>query len=187
MTKPLLLIDVDGPLNPWRANKNRRPRGYETHRLNPLTSDGRRWVTVNRRLLRVWLNPAHGPALMDLPFELVWCTTWVHEANEMIGPAIGLPELPVVEFDKQWTLPTRGDGTYFKTHDVVAYAAGRPFAWIDDEVSDFDREYVTTHHRAPSPIHPHSIPAPALLHHVDPRLGLLDSDFEALAAWAASL
>lgn len=171
MTRPLLLLDVDGPLNPWQANPNRRPEGYTTHRLRP---EG--WKNQRKRPLRVWLKPSHGQALLDLPFELVWCTTWKHEANTMIGPVLGLPELPVITFDPDWHLPTRADGTYFKTHDLVRWAAGRPFAWVDDEISDFDREYVTEHHGAP-----------ALLHHVSPRLGLLDDDFKALAAWAAGL
>lgn len=169
--KPLLLIDVDGPLNPWQANPNRRPAGYTTHRLRP---EG--WKNPRKRPLRVWLKPSHGPELMNLPFDLAWCTTWKHEANQMIGPVLGLPELPVIEFDPDWHLPTRGDGTYFKTHDAVAWAAGRPFAWVDDEITDHDREYVAEHH-----------PAPALLHHVSPRFGLLESDFKALADWAASL
>jgi hypothetical protein len=27
---PLLLLDVDGPLNPWRAKPEKRPEGYQT-------------------------------------------------------------------------------------------------------------------------------------------------------------
>lgn len=169
--KPLLLLDVDGPLNPWKANPSRRPEGYTTRRLRP---EG--WKNPRKRPLRVWLKPSHGPELMKLPFELVWCTTWKHEANEMIGPVLGLPELPVITFDRNWKLPTRGDGTYFKTHDLVAWVAGRPFAWVDDEITDFDRDYVAEHHKAA-----------ALLHYINPRTGLLDEDFKALAAWAAGL
>jgi hypothetical protein len=169
--KPLLLLDVDGPLNPWQANPNRRPKDYTTHRLRP---EG--WKNLRKRPLRVWLKPSHGADLLALPFELVWCTTWTHEANQMIGPVLGLPELPVVTFDPEWKLLTRDDGTYFKTHDVVSWAGGRPFAWVDDEISDFDREYVAANHAGP-----------ALLHHVSPRLGLLEPDFKALAAWAAGL
>ncbi|MFF7329716.1 hypothetical protein [Streptomyces sp. NPDC008150] len=163
MTLPLLLIDVDGPLNPYASSnrQHRRNKIYREYRLNGF---------------RVWLNRAHGEqflALADL-FELTWCTTWEHDANSMIGPRIGLPELPVVEFDKQRI--GSDDGTYFKTHEIVTSVAGRPFAWIDDEITDIDREYVAAHHNGP-----------ALLHHVDPRLGLLPDDFAALAEWANSL
>lgn len=171
MAKPLLLLDVDGPINPWEANPNKRPTGYTTHRLRP---EG--WRNPRKRPLRVWLKPDHGKDLLALPFDLVWCTTWIHEANTMIGPVLGLPELPVITFDPDWKLPTRGDGTYFKTHDLVRWVDGRPFAWVDDEITNFDREYVAANH-----------PGPALLHHVSPRLGLLEPDFLALAEWAASL
>ena len=102
--RPLLFLDVDDPLNPFAAKPTRRPDGYEKHRMAP-----RRWMEAERewlrakgrpfkraKPLRVWLNPAHGPALLDLPVELVWATTWEQEANEWIGPVLGLPALPVV-------------------------------------------------------------------------------------------
>lgn len=75
--KPLLLIDVDGPLNPYAAKASRRPEGYDTHRMRPTG-----WEGPHVKPLRVWLNPEHGPALTALPFELAWCTTWQAEAND---------------------------------------------------------------------------------------------------------
>lgn len=177
--RPLLLLDVDGPLNPCDAPPHRRPAGYETHRLKPDV-----WIAQHAGLpehrvkpLRVWLNPAHGPALQALPFDLVWATTWEHDANEWIGWRIGLPrtdDLPVIEFGDQFV--SRPDGTYMKTWRVVEYAAGRPFAWVDDQITDIDRAYVDRHHDGP-----------ALLHWVDPAKGLTDDDFAVLADWAAQL
>ncbi|WP_285749371.1 hypothetical protein [Lentzea sp. NBRC 105346] len=35
MTTPAILLDVDGPLNPYMAKPERRPAGYTTHRLWP--------------------------------------------------------------------------------------------------------------------------------------------------------
>lgn len=176
VAKPLLLIDVDGPLNPYAAKPTRRPAGYTTHRMNPLyDNDGRRWTDVHRKPLRVWLNHDHGAQLKALPYDLVWATTWRHEANEFIGPHIGLPELPYIDF-AHTSLHTRSDGTYFKTHEIVEYAAGRPFAWLDDEISDWDTRYVEEKHSAP-----------ALLHRVNPRDGLTVRDFNVLAEWAESL
>jgi hypothetical protein len=52
----------------------------------------------------------------------------------------------------------------------VDYAGGRPFAWVDDEQSGLDQTYVTAHHQGS-----------ALLHHVNPRIGLWESDFHTLA------
>lgn len=175
MTRPLLLLDVDGPLNPYAAKATRRPEGYVTHRMRPASWVARFPNPGYAKPLRVWLNPSHGPALLRLPFDLVWCTTWRAEANEWIAPHIGLPALPFVDWaeEEMWADTA---GCFWKTERVVEYAAGRAFAWVDDEVTDKDREYVARHHAGP-----------ALLHAVSPRVGLTDADFEALTAWAAQL
>jgi hypothetical protein len=65
---------------------------------------------------------------------------------------------------------------HWKTVAIVEYAAGRPFAWVDDELGCCDREYVAEHHDGP-----------ALLHWVSPRLGLTDENFGALKDWARAL
>ncbi|MFE4591522.1 HAD domain-containing protein [Streptomyces laurentii] len=168
-TKPLLLIDVDGPLNPYAAQRERRPEGYTTHRMRPSGWTG-------TAPLRVWLNPAHGNALRALAgaYELVWATTWKDEANEWIGPHLGLPELPSIDWPQMHGKAPRG--TFWKTQYILEYAAGRPFAWVDDDITAYDHEYVERNHLAA-----------ALLLHVDPQLGLLRADFDRLADWAAAL
>lgn len=170
MTRPLLFLDVDGPLNPYAAQPERRPAGYVTLRV-PVESGvlGNRGGLSARRPLRVWLSPRHGPALLDLGYELCWATTWTAEANRWIGPVLGLPELPFVDFG-DGLLRERPDGVHWKTGPLVEYAAGRPFAWVDDEQSDLDTAYVAAHHTGPW-----------LLHHVNPRIGLREDDFRALA------
>ncbi|WP_030246392.1 hypothetical protein [Streptomyces sp. NRRL S-350] len=187
-SKPLLLLDVDGPLNPFAAPK-RRPDGYTTHRVRPtwwvqkqegLAAAQAKAVTrakhakrpVGRvKPMRVWLNPLHGPELLGLPYELVWATGWMSEANTHIGPNIGLPELPYIT----WTEMFRADpdGLHWKTRDVVAWAAGRPFVWVDDELGPQDAEWIAANH-----------PGPALTVHVHPAKGLLADDFTALREWA---
>ena len=161
MTKPLLFLDVDGPLNPYAAKPSRRPEGYQTFRFFAGTSD---WGSKG---LLVWLNPEHGKHLLALPFDLVWGTTWEALANEHIGPNIGLPELPYVHFGFTQTA---------KIPSLVRYAAGRPFAWVDDEIGDRDHSYATAEHGGPF-----------LLHHVSPRTGLTNDDFRLLREWAAGL
>ncbi|MEU9172187.1 hypothetical protein AB0D34_31100 [Streptomyces sp. NPDC048420] len=176
--RPLLYLDVDGPLNPYAAQPERRPEGYTTHRMKP-----KGWLAQHPerppssvKPLRVWLNPSHGRALLNLAghYDLVWATTWAEEANTFIAPVLGLPPLPVVPWPtKPAPLP---DGTFWKTRHLVAHACDRPFAWLDDELDERDREFVKAHHDGP-----------ALLRWVDPRVGLREGDFEALAAFARDL
>jgi hypothetical protein len=165
--KPLLLIDVDGPLNPYAAPPHRRPEGYGTHRMRPTGwTDG--------RPLRVWLNPWHGEELLALAdrYDLVWATTWKGEANDWIGPHLGLPELPFIDWPEMHGASPRG--TCWKTQYILRYSAGRPFAWIDDDITPLDHEWVGRQHLAD-----------ALLLRIDERIGLTRPDFDRLAAWAA--
>ncbi|MEU0836280.1 hypothetical protein [Streptomyces sp. NPDC005969] len=164
--KPLLLIDIDGPLNPYEAKAQQRPEGYVTHRMQPSGWNG-------SRPLRVWLNPGHGTELLALAewYELVWATTWMGEANEWIGPHLGLPPLPYIDWPAMHG--SAPDGTLWKTQYVVEYAAGRPFAWVDDEITERDRAWIARQG-----------PGRSLLLQIDPRIGLERADFDALAQWA---
>lgn len=159
--RPLLFLDVDGPLNPFHASLAALQEGYTAHSLRP-----QGWAPP-LPALRVLLNPDHGEQLLRLPYELVWATTWEHEANSMIGPRVGLPELPVVELPARESAP---DGVFFKTPALVEYAAGRPFVWVDDELTDRDHEYVGRHHRGAF-----------LLHRISPAHGLVERDLDLLA------
>lgn len=175
--RPLLFVDVDGPLNPFEATEEAAEAGgYVLHRMKPPT-----WIEQWEGVpvedvveLPVRLRPEHGAELLALPYELVWCTTWVSDAPEWIAPHLGLPPMPWVPFENPFETPD--DGTYWKTHDAVRYADGRPFAWIDDQLTERDADYVAAHH-----------PAPALLRHVSPQIGLTEADFAALRAWASGL
>ncbi|MFE2013825.1 hypothetical protein [Streptomyces sp. NPDC059491] len=114
------------------------------------------------------LDPAQGSRLAALPYELVWATTWEADANAWVAPRLGLPELPVLP----WTDGPGAPGLHWKTPALVAWAEGRPFAWVDDEIGPADRAWVAAHHAGP-----------ALLHRVDARRGLVAADFAALTAW----
>jgi len=111
-------------------------------------------------------------ALAGLPFDLVWATTWEQEANDFIAPALGLPSLPFIAWSDP--RPEAAGGVFWKTPEIVAWANGHPFAWIDDEITDADRAWVRAHHNGH-----------ALLHRIDPRSGLTIDDFDLLANWAA--
>ncbi len=174
--RPLLLLDVDGPLNPFRSHLSRL-RGYTSHRMHPTAWMSRRSPDSRsaRRGLRVRLHPSHGARLLALPFEPAWATTWMHEANSLIAPRIGLPgDLPVIEWPELFARDP--EGLSWKTRPLLDWAAGRPFAWVDDMITPRDRAWVEARH-----------PAPALLLRIDPRHGLRDRDFAALNAWAAEV
>ena len=156
--RPLLFLDVDGTLLPFGLPPAQYPvfPGPVGEGVSPLLAR---------------LDPGHGARLLALPCDLVWATAWEHEANEVVAPWLGLPELPVVEFP-----PADEDdlrvGLHFKTRALVGWAAGRPFAWVDDEITGTDREWVRARHRGS-----------ALLHCADPLHGLTGDDYTVLARW----
>lgn len=176
LLRALLLLDVDGPLNPWNANPKTPPVGYTRHRTMPDA-----WIEQHPgkprsyiKPLKVWLNPDHGPRLLALEsrYELMWATTWGADANEWISPVLGLPQLPVLDLPQ--TNHQAPAGVFWKMPHIVDYAGGRPFAFLDDDLGPADQGYVDAHH-----------PGRALLRRVDPRHGLVDDDFAALAAFTS--
>ena len=163
--RPLLFLDVDGPLLPFGATPEQLPGGYPVYR----TGDEPNGADTNPLLDRI--DPALGPRLAALPCELVWATTWMADANACIAPHLGLPELPVVDWPDLSDDDELGE-LHWKTRTLLAWAAGRPFAWVDDEITDADRAWVTAQYRAP-----------ALLHRVDPSQGLTATDFAVIGGW----
>jgi hypothetical protein len=166
--RPLLFLDVDGPLLPFGATPEQLPGGYPIYQAG---SDLRE-SDANPLLARI--NPALGPLLAALPYELVWATTWMADANECIAPRLGLPQLPVLDWPDQ--SDDEAGALHWKTRPLLARAGGRPFAWLDDEITGADRDWVDAHH-----------PVPSLLLRIDPSLGLLPEDFAVLKEWAAGL
>lgn len=185
MNTGLLLLDVDGPLNPYRSWL---ARGYLTYRDH---DGGWGRSSLFGRGHRVRLNPGHGALLTALAketgLELVWATAWEHAANERIAPVIGLDRLPVIEFpetdvsyDHRGYLSWRADGGW-KWPAVSAYAAGRPLAWLDDEHGGADFA------AARAAFDRDRAGCPTLLCHVDPRRGLRSAHLDRVRAWAADL
>jgi hypothetical protein len=162
--RPLLLLDVDGVLNPFDMNRNAPAPGFVLHHIT--VRDGRTFPVL--------LNPAHGEWLNSLSadFDLVWATTWSHEANELIGPKIGLAALPVIEPVR------RGLYRIEKFDPARKFVAGRPFAWLDDSfeygVPDWARRRNGRWYRS-------------LLVRPDPAIGLTLEHIQTLRDFAAQL
>ncbi|MEV1329290.1 HAD domain-containing protein [Micromonospora costi] len=159
--RPLVFLDVDGPLITFAA----RPTSPE--RPAPLDSpEGGGNPLLDR------LRPEDGRMLLGLGCQLVWATTWMADANTVISPRLGLPRLPVVDWPDSDDEPPRG--LHWKTRFLAQWAAGRPFVWLDDEITDADRAWIAAHH-----------PERALLHRVDPYAGLTAADFSLIHRWLA--
>jgi len=125
VTRPLLLLDVDGVLNPYGTD--RPPAGYIEHDLFP----GEEPVRV---------NPAHGAWITEAStvLDIAWATGWNDEANQLLAPLLQIASLPVV------TMPATPFDPGDKVPRIAAYARQRPAAWIDDLHTPEAHRWATT-------------------------------------------
>lgn len=140
--KPIIFLDIDGVLNPFAEPRYLKPLGFSQHNILSLE---------NNRKYKVWLNPLHGEWLKSLNAELMWATTWNHDAYR-IGTRIGLPELRTAT-SETFTIE-QGDPRFsgpcgefrLKSKAIAELAGNRPFIWIDDDHESHDRGYLKINH-----------------------------------------
>ncbi|MFJ8061307.1 hypothetical protein [Streptomyces sp. NPDC096142] len=137
--KPLLMLGVSGvialedPVVPVRTVR--------------LTAWGR-WA---REVAVPEVAPDRLAALAEL-FQVVWVSEWGHVAHEAFREVLRLPRTP-------WPfLPAQFD----KLPVIRDYAGGRPWAWVDEPVTDLAGA-------TPSP-------APGVVVRVDPGAGISEVD-----------
>lgn len=190
--KPYLFLDVDGPVNPYRlitrkghlepkARKGEERYSYTKHHLYPKDWDGGLPVLLSKQM------GADLDSLQD-SFDLVWATTWEHEANELLSPLLGLPDdLPVIEWDLthpslQNHLPDRGSWKTPLLVDWLEARPSRPWVFVDDELFRKDRDYVRAHLTDTA-----EGSHPWWMLRIDPLHGLRRNDVEDLRQWARRL
>jgi hypothetical protein len=160
MDTPLVLLDVDGVLNPLR-----RSPGYQRYRATP-----------NGITYRLLLNPRHGPLLTGLAeatgTELVWASYWTDAANEWIGPRVGLPRLRAIPIPPRDPRFTYGG---WKARHVAEWIGERPFVWLEDEPDVPDAL------ADGPPLGPHLIVS------IDPEEGLTGKHVEEARDWLEQL
>lgn len=167
---PVLLLDVDGPLNPWSA-RDGLPEGFTAHLTRP-----KGWEMGKG--LKVRLRASDGLELRKLKCELIWATAWEEEANDWIGCHINLPKLPHINWiDKDhWNV----ERLHWKTKRIVQwmnrYRPGQPFMWLDDEITKKDRLWITD-----------SCAEGSTTFFVSPKTGLTDEDFKKIKEWRDSV
>jgi len=162
--RPLVLVDVDGVLNPARSHAP----GYRGH-----------WVFPGGLVHRLLLNPSHGPMLTELAevagAELVWASYWRNRANSWVAPRVGLPSLRFVPIPQHWRSHTRSSLGSWKARHVALWVGQRPFVWFED-----DADAVTVIAGQPG-LGRHMVVK------VDPVIGLTGSHVEQARAWLDDL
>ncbi len=129
MTKPLLLLDVDGAVSPIRGDDDTYPAGVEWLEVTKLFGP----VLVDARLPE-WL------ARLSERYELVWATTWGEGANSRLSAPLGLPELPWIDFESVSSRRLEDSDRRYGCPKLAAvrdYLSARrlPAAWVDDSIT----------------------------------------------------
>jgi hypothetical protein len=161
--RPLLLLDVDGVLNPWLMR--RLPAGYQHHQIG---------------IFDVILADWHGPAILELcqeaSLDLVWATTWEDNANNEIAPRVGLPsDLPWIRFTED------AADLFVETRKLAAVrrsVGDRACVWIDDDL--WPDAWAWAAQRTDAGV-------PTLLVQPHPDEGLVAAHLDQIAKWAAGL
>lgn len=114
--RPLVLLDVDGVINDLGSLRG-LDRPYAVDR-----------VPAGAFTLHI---PEYMPGLIqgmcDVA-EVVWCTTWEHDANEYVALILGIDPLPLLELEwEQGWKDGIARSMLWEVHEV-----GRAGFWIED-------------------------------------------------------
>jgi hypothetical protein len=103
-------------------------------------------------------------------YELVWATGWEERANDHLPFLLKLPfrDLPCLTFDGRAAFGS----AHWKLDAISEYAAGRPAAWVDDNIDDSCRLWALSREE------------PTLIVETRSAVGLTDEHVDELLRWA---
>jgi hypothetical protein len=197
-SRPLIALDIDGVLNPDPVEPSHpamaaRLPGYVEHDIT-LPPSKRPLAYLRGHGLEavaghVLVNVEHAEwirSLLGRGVEVGWATTWEHYANEVFGPLVGLPVLPLaVEFhadvaDGHHHPRMHGFGAIeWKSDALWNRYRGRPLVWIDDQASELTRIDMRGN--------PVDRGAPTLSVRCDGEIGLTRNEMQRVDDWLAEL
>lgn len=160
MSRPMLLLDVDGVISLFGFDHHRPPPG--------------RYVLVDGMMHFLSATAADLIAELAVAFELIWCTGWEEKADEHLPAQLGLPRGLA-----HLTFAVADPGAaprHWKLEAIDTFAGPRrPLAWIDDAHDDSCRQWATDRS------------GPTLLVVTEPAIGITSAHVHALNVWASSL
>jgi HAD domain in Swiss Army Knife RNA repair proteins len=154
MSKPLLMVDIDGVISLFAFGADAPPDG-SFHSI-----DGIPHFLSSKA-------PEHLLTLAHM-FELVWASGWEEKANEYLPHLLGLPHLPYLSFERS----VGRANAHWKLDAIEHYAGARPLAWIDDAFNEACHAWAD------------SRDAPTLLVETEPASGITQQHVELLRRWA---
>jgi len=165
---PLLFLDVDGVLNAFDFDSSLASfDDFEEHEV--MLDEGNGF----RMNLDLCLSQSMGERIGALSAEIVWATTWEHNADSIVAPLCGLPRSLRVLTRPRST--TRMDGAWkFDEVRRVVTDEMRPFVWIDDDIDAFRLGPESARRWAAA------LPVQNLLLAPDPRTGMTHGHLEAI-------
>lgn len=128
--KPVIYLDVDGVLNAL-GHENDTWGDFELHK-SVVPDD----IPFGEMGFDLWLSKEMIKELASLPADVVWLTTWRHDAPSKVAPLVDAPDWPVID----WRL---------SKWDALAQDQRnnpRPFVWVDDgEATELNMNRIRSH------------------------------------------